>query len=419
MDAEIITIGDEILIGQTVDTNSAWIGKAMNRNGYTVRRINSISDDPTEIVNCLAECLARVKIIILTGGLGPTKDDLTKHTLAGFFKSTLVINEEVLSRVEAFFKELDRPMLEVNRNQALMPDNCTVLPNGKGTASGMWFDSNDAAVISLPGVPFEMEHLMETQVLPKLKVRFPTSTVVHRTIMTQGLGESFLAEIIEKWETSVLEKGIKLAYLPSPGMVKLRLSAYDGDELTRVNEISDFISQLYGLIPEYIFGEDDELLEQVIGKILIEKKRSLATAESCTGGNIARLLTSVPGSSEYFKGGMVAYSNFSKQQLLHIDGRLIEEYGAESVQVVEEMATKARQLFQSDYAVATSGFAGPSGGTEKAPVGTVFFAIASEKGVISFAQKFGGDRTRNIERSTLAILNLLRKELLKDLGNLK
>lgn len=417
MKAEIITIGDEILIGQTVDTNSAWIGKALNRSGFIVNRINSISDDPNEIIACLKEALSRVPIIIITGGLGPTKDDLTKHTLASFFDSQLIMNEEVLERVEGFFKKLDRPMLEVNRKQALLPDNCKVLPNLKGTASGMWFEYGDAVVISLPGVPYEMEHLMETQVIPNLRNAFQPDTIIHKTIMTQGLGESFLADVIADWESSLAENGIKLAYLPSPGMVKLRLSAYGGDETKRKQQIADRVSELYSLIPDYIYGEEDEQLEQVIGKLLGHHGKTLATAESCTGGNIDRLITSVPGSSNYFKGSVVAYSNFAKEQFLGIEAQLLEKFGAESAEVVEQMAANALQLFQSDYALATSGFAGPVGGTEELPVGTIFYAIASANGVKSFKQKFGSDRIRNIERSTLAVLNLLRKELLKDLGN--
>ncbi len=417
MKAEIITVGDEILIGQTVDTNSAWIGKNMNLAGFFVNRISSISDDPEEIINCLKECLQRVQIVIITGGLGPTKDDLTKHTLAGFFNSQLVMNEEVLERVEGFFKRMDRPMLEVNRNQAMLPDNCIVLPNNKGTASGMWFNWGDAAVISLPGVPFEMEHLMETQVLPKLKAKFNPDTILHKTIMTQGMGESFIADILVDWENALTEDGIKLAYLPSPGMVKLRLSAYGGNESLRKKQIADYVAELYTLIPDYIYGEEDEQLEHVIGKLLTNGGMTLATAESCTGGNIDRLITSVPGSSVYFKGSVVAYSNFAKQQFLGIEAQLLDQFGAESAEVVEQMAVNALQLFQSDYAIATSGFAGPGGGTEELPVGTIFYAIASVNGVKSFKQKFGSDRIRNIERSTLAVLNLLRKELLKDLGN--
>lgn len=417
MKAEIITIGDEILIGQTVDTNSAFIGKTLNRAGFIVNRINSISDDASEIVGCLRESLQRVQIVIITGGLGPTKDDLTKHTLSEFFDMPLVLNTEVLERVESFFRKLDRPILDVNRNQALLPDKCKVLPNQKGTASGMWFDWEDAVIISLPGVPYEMEHLMELQVVPKLKMRFKPDTIVHKTIMTQGIGESFLAEIIASWENSLSNDGIKLAYLPSPGMVKLRLSAYGGDEHERRRQIDGYASELYSLIPDYIFGEEDEQLEHVIGKLLTQSNKTLATAESCTGGNIDRLITSVPGSSNYFKGSVVAYSNFAKQQFLGIDQSDLDKFGAESAEIVEKMALNAMQLFQADYAVATSGFAGPGGGKDEVPVGTIFYAIASEKGVRSYKQKFGSDRIRNIERSTLAVLNLLRKELLKDLGN--
>ncbi|MES2629571.1 MAG: competence/damage-inducible protein A [Bacteroidota bacterium] len=417
MKAEIITVGDEILIGQTVDTNSAWIGKAMNAAGFFINRISSISDDPGEIKSCLTEALGRVKIIIITGGLGPTKDDLTKHTLADYFGSTLVMNQAVLERVEEFFKKFDRPMLEVNRNQALLPDNCRVLDNLKGTASGMWFEYGDAVVVSLPGVPYEMEHLMETQVLPGLKAHFKADTIVHRTIMTHGIGESFLAEMVADWEDSLPAEGLKLAYLPSPGMVKLRLSAYGGEEQQRIAQVAAKVNELYTLIPDYIYGEEDEQLESVIGRLLTKNGKTLATAESCTGGNIDRLITSVAGSSVYFKGSVVAYSNFAKQQFLGIDPALLEKHGAESTEVVEQMALNALQLFQADYAVATSGLAGPGGGTSDLPVGTIFYAIASSKGVESFKQKFGSDRIRNIERSTLAVLNLLRKELVKDFGN--
>ncbi len=417
MQVEVITIGDEILIGQTLDTNSGWMGRILNKHGFTVSRVTSIGDEPGEIKNCLTDCLSRVKIVLITGGLGPTKDDLTKHTLAEYFGTKLIMNEEVLQRVESFFSKLGRPMLESNRMQALMPENCQVLPNLKGTASGMCFEKDGALIISMPGVPYEMEHLMEAQVLPLLKTKFKAGTVVHKTIVTVGIGESFLAEKIAEWEDNLSNAGFKLAYLPSPGMVKLRISAYSGVEADLNQKITSYLEQLYRLIPEFIYGDEDESLELVIGKLLLTSGKTLATAESCTGGNIARLITSISGASGYFKGSAVVYSNEIKNKVLGVSLDLIDEHGAESIAVVEEMAIQARKVFNTDYAVATSGFAGPDGGTPEKPVGTIYFAVASNNGVISDSQKFGSDRLRNIERSTIAVLNLLRKELVKDVEN--
>ncbi len=417
MDIELITIGDEILIGQTIDSNSAWMGKALNRVGFRVSRISSISDAEEDISVCLTECLSRVKVVVITGGLGPTKDDVTKFTLAKYFESELVMDPLALARVESFFAKLNRPLLEVNRLQALVPEKCKVLPNLKGTASGMMFEQNGALVFSLPGVPYEMSHLMETQVIPEIQKKFQGETVIHKTIMTQGVGESFLAETIAEWENSLTALNIKLAYLPSPGMVKLRLTTFGGDSEVAQARIDQKVMELFELVPQYIFGEEDEDLEIVVGKILLANDLTVSVAESCTGGTIAQRLTSEPGSSKFFKGGVVSYSNESKVQILGVPPEIIAEYGAVSEQVVTEMATRARVLFKTNYGLATTGIAGPDGGTEQNPVGTIYLAVATGRGVVTHKQKFGSDRLRNIERSTIEILNLFRKELLKDLGN--
>lgn len=416
MQIEVITIGDEILIGQTVDTNSAWLGRTLNAAGFRIRRIVSISDQRDEMIQALDESLSRVDMVIVTGGLGPTKDDITKKVLAEYFDTDLIMNQEVLDRVSAFFERMNRPLLDVNRQQALVPANCDVLPNLKGTASGMWFDRDNKVVVSLPGVPYEMEHLMEEQVIPRMITRFQPGSIVHQTIMTQGIGESFLSKIIEDWEERLLKSGLKLAYLPSPGYVKLRITSVDRPKEQALQEISGWVDELRPLIEPYLFAESDVPMERVVADLLRQHGLTLGMAESCTGGYAAHLITRMAGASDFFKGSLVTYSSSSKTGVLHVDPLLLDAHGAESREVAEVMASLTRDRLGCDYALALTGFAGPSGGTEAVPVGTIFYAVATPTGVVSESKKFGSDRMRNIERSTMEVLNLLRKELIKDLG---
>ncbi|MGY6561763.1 MAG: competence/damage-inducible protein A [Luteibaculaceae bacterium] len=407
MTAEIITIGDEILLGQTVDTNSAWIGEAMAGISIPVTRITSISDKKEVILATLAEAVNRSKVILITGGLGPTKDDLTKHTLAEFFGSKLVRNEQVLHRIETFFARFNRPMLESNRMQADLPDNCIVLDNLKGTASGMWFNNNGVVVVSMPGVPYEMQHIMQTGVLPRLAEQFNRPDLVYKSVLTQGLGESFLAEIIADWELELEKENIALAYLPSPGFVKLRLTGlgYDREEIEKKIDLK--IEALKVLIPDYYLGSGSVKVEEVVGELLKVKNLSLSTAESCTGGTIAKLITSVPGSSTYFYGSVVAYSEEVKTKQLSVKPEILEQYGVVSEQVAEEMAKGALALFGTDFALATTGIAGPDGGSESTPVGTVCIALASVNECVTKTFSFGNDRLRVIDRASIAALGLL------------
>jgi len=412
MEVELLTIGDEILIGQTVDTNSAWMAKSLNAIGLKVGRINSIADTGSAIKSALKEIEKRSSIILMTGGLGPTKDDITKKTLCEYFDTTLVRNQEVLQKIERFFAQRGREMLESNRAQADLPESCEVLPNFLGTASGMWFEKNNSIFVSMPGVPYEMKGLMEKEVIPRLQKRFQLPRLYHKTIMTEGIAESFLSEKIRDWEAALGFDSIHIAYLPSPGVVKIRLSAegvgsYDAFK----QKVDKHVERLKKLIPEYIFGEDDILMQEAIAELLKKENKTLSLAESCTGGNLAQLITSVAGSSDYFMGSVVSYSNRSKADLLGVSFSDINNYGAVSKAVVMQMALGARRKFETDYALATSGVAGPDGGSKEKPVGTVWIAVAGKEGV--FAKRFllEKDRGRNIKRASLAALSMLRRAL--------
>ncbi|MFT5666527.1 MAG: nicotinamide-nucleotide amidase [Vicingaceae bacterium] len=412
MQAELITIGDEILIGQTIDTNSAWMGKELNSLGIQVSQITSIKDERDAIKNALfAAEQSAVNLVFITGGLGPTKDDITKHVLCEYFNTLLIRNNEVLERIQTFFKARGREMLESNNQQADVPEACTVLLNDMGTASGMWFERNGTVFVSMPGVPYEMKHLMQDRVLPKIQELFKLPAVFHKTIMTTGIGESFLVEIIKDWETSLIPEDIKIAYLPSPGIVRIRLTG-QGDDLAPLQEkVLRKAKELYSLIPQHIFGEDDISMEEALGNLLKEKGQTIATAESCTGGYIAHLLTNRPGSSAFYLGGFVSYDNQVKIEVLRVDKDSIEEEGAVSETVVKQMANGARNLLKTDLAIATSGVAGPDGGTEEKPVGTVWIAIASSKGVIAKKFLFEKNRDRNIRRTALAAMSMVREVL--------
>jgi nicotinamide-nucleotide amidase len=412
MKASIITIGDELLIGQTIDTNSSWIGAELSKSGFDVQRITSVHDRREDIIYALNEAAGKNDVVLITGGLGPTSDDITKQTLCEFFNTHLVLNNEVLRMIEEMMSHRNFPMNENNRRQAEVPESCRILKNAAGTAPGMWFEKEGTIYVSLPGVPHEMKSIMTELVLPELNKRFTSQTIIHRNVMTYGTFEAKLAEILTTFESG-LPENIKLAYLPSSGVIKLRLTGTGSDYNSLSNLINEQIGKLYETIPEFIYGEDEESLEMVIGKLLKSDGKTVSTAESCTGGEIAHLLTSVPGSSSYFKGSVIAYANSVKTQLLGVKEYTIEKTGAVSEDTIKEMATGARKLFNTDYAVATSGIAGPDGGTETKPVGTVWIAVASEGDVFCEKRVFGNDRITNIKRFSLAALNLLRKMIIK------
>ncbi len=412
MKAEIITIGDELLIGQVIDTNSAWIAEQLNLVGIQVHQITSISDNRAHILIALGEAAQRVEVVLITGGLGPTKDDITKNTLCEYFNTELVFHQPSFDNVKKIFGLRGFRVTELNRKQAEVPANCTPLSNINGTAPGMWFENNGVIFVSMPGVPFEMKPMVTNEVLPMLVQKTDSNCIIHKTILTHGVGESFLAKTIESWETE-LPANIKLAYLPQPGIVRLRLTAFGSDNDELDIELDNQVEQLKKIIPELIFGFDDETLEMVVGRLLKERKLLIATAESCTGGYIAHLITSIPGSSDYFMGATVSYANKVKVIELEVEANDIEVCGAVSEVVVSQMALGARQKFGTDFALAVSGIAGPGGGTREKPVGTTWIALATPDKVITKKFLFGEHRGRNIRKAALAALNMLRLELLR------
>lgn len=410
--AEIVSIGDEILIGQIVNTNAVFIAKELNKIGIEVVQITAISDKEEAIVKCLDDAQKRAQVVILTGGLGPTKDDLTKHTLCAYFDDVLVKNEKVLDHIEAMFKKyVPTPINDENRKQALLPSKAKVLQNKIGTASGMWFEVEDRVIISLPGVPFEMKALISNEVIPALQKHYTRPFIIHKTVLTYGLGESVIAERIESWENN-LPADIKLAYLPNIGRVRLRLSAKGPDLNVISARIEEQIASLLPQIEDIFMGfEEEASLEEQIQKAFISKGLSLALAESCTGGEIAARITKIPGASNYFKGGAVVYHSQSKVDLLGVSASLIEEKGVVSVEVAEAMAMGAQQKYNTTHAVATTGNAGPSKGDESVEVGTVCIAIAYPKGVYSEKFSFGINRERVIQKAVNKVFELLFKNL--------
>lgn len=416
MQAEIITIGDELLIGQVVDTNSAWLGSTLGDDGIKVIQITSVQDHAAQIVQAVNDALSRADIVLMTGGLGPTKDDITKKTLAEMFGMKLVRNEQVYEMVGKQLALRGIAFTELNQGQALVPDGCTVLPNRNGTAPGMWFERDGKVLISMPGVPFEMKALVKDEVLPRLRKHFALDANVHRTIITFGLAESILADTIASWEEA-LPPYLHLAYLPSALCIRLRLSAYEIDRQKAEQEIESQIGKLSKVIPHYIIGSEDDSLESVTGTLLKTRGETLATAESCTGGNIAHRFTAMPGASEYFKGGVVAYSNEVKIALLGVGPESLNRYGAVSQSVAEQMAEGVRRATGATYGISTTGIAGPTGGTPEKPVGTVWMAVATPNGVFSRRMVFGSVRSQNIERASSNCINLLRLQLL-GLGDL-
>jgi nicotinamide-nucleotide amidase len=412
MRAEIITIGDELLIGQTVDTNSAWMGAELSSIGFDVYRITSVSDKREEILKILSEVEGRSDVVLITGGLGPTSDDITKNTLCEFFSTRLVPDRKVLEMIEVMVKKRNFQMNDNNRRQADVPENCRVLFNATGTAPGMWFEKSNTIFVSMPGVPVEMKHLMTEHVLPALQKRFSTQVILHKNIMTYGMPEARLAELLSGFESD-LPESVKIAYLPSYGIIKLRLTGKGKERKAVTKAVDDQVGKLYSIIPELIYGEDEESMEMKVGALLLESDCTLSTAESCTGGSLAQRITSVPGSSAYFMGSIVAYDNNVKTRLLNVPAEIIEKNGAVSRETVEAMARGGAALFKTTYTVATSGVAGPAGGTSDKPVGTVWIAIAGPGGIISEKFIFGNDRKMNIARSSIAALNLLRRQILE------
>lgn len=413
--AEIITIGDEILIGQIVDTNSTFISKELNKIGVSVYQITSVQDEKSHILRALAEAKKRVQIVIVTGGLGPTKDDITKHTFCEFFDDTLVEDSKVLDHVENLFKKYitSTPISDVNRKQALVPSKAVVLHNAYGTAPGMWMQQDEVTFVSLPGVPFEMKHLMTDMVIPKIVLAYRRPFILHRTLVTYGLGESAIAQKIEDWENK-LPPHIKLAYLPSLGKVRLRLTAKGEDKQKLEDEVTAQSQKLYPLIGEIIYGvEDEETLEQVVAKLLTDKGMTLATAESCTGGKIAQQLTSLPGASAYFTGSIVSYATKTKVELLKVPMAIIDEFSVVSAEVAQLMAGNVRKLLQTDFAVATTGNAGPTKGDSDAEIGTVYIAIATPDRVFTEKFNMGNHRERIVQKTVHKALELLQKEILK------
>ncbi|WP_339729047.1 competence/damage-inducible protein A [Maribacter stanieri] len=413
--AEIITIGDEILIGQVIDTNSAFIAKELNKIGVSVYQITSIQDERVHLLKAFKEASERVDVVLITGGLGPTKDDITKHTLCEYFNDELVENAEVLAHVEELFAKYisNTPISDINRMQALVPSKAEVLHNANGTAPGMLIRQGEVTFISMPGVPFEMKHLMTESVIPKLAAYYKRPHIIHKTIVTYGMGESAIAKRIETWEDE-LPSNIKLAYLPNLGKVRLRLSAKGSnyDELASAMEAES--EKLYPLINDIVFGlEDDESLEEIVAKLLTSKNLTLSTAESFTGGKIAERITSVPGASSYFKGSVVSYATEAKINVLKVPEELVEKYSVVSAEVATAMAKGARELMKTDFAIATTGNAGPTKGDSNAEVGTVFIAI--EGTTSHFVQEFqmGSTRERVVEKSVNKAFELLQKEILK------
>ncbi len=406
MNAIIITVGDEILLGQILDTNSRYIARRLTDIGVEVLEILSISDRKDEIYEAVDRSMKRADLILVTGGLGPTKDDVTKNVLAEYFGSRLVFHEQAMGWLEELLQTYHLPMNENNRSQAYLPENCRILRNFKGTASGMWFEKGWKSLISMPGVPFEMEHLMETYVIPDLKAKYPHLQLEYRMLKVYHVPESQLAHHLEAWEDA-LGEGLKLAYLPAPGWVCLRITA-KGDA---VNQLDAAYETLKQLLQGMRYTEGEEVLEQQIGRWLRKKGVTLATAESCTGGELARLITSIPGCSDYFKGSVVAYSNEVKINVLQVNPVDIEKDGAVSESVVLQMAKGVQQLLQTDYAIATSGIAGPGGGSEEKPVGTVWIALATPKQVMAQKFMFSFTRERNVAKATAKALEWLMAEL--------
>ncbi len=415
MKATIVTIGDEILIGQIIDTNSGFIAKSLDKIGVEIHEMISISDDKQHILDTFVKLQNKVDLVIITGGLGPTKDDVTKKTFCDYFEDELIVDQAVLKHVtqliEGFYK---RTITQINKDQALVPSRCTVLHNQVGTAPGMWMKKENTVFVSLPGVPFEMKYLVENEIIPKVVKEYNRPYIIHKTILTYGQGESMVAERIEDWENS-LPEFIKLAYLPAPGRVRLRLSARGKDKEALEKAIDSYVVSLGEIINDIIVGfEEDETIEVLVGKMLKKQQKTIATAESCTGGQIAASLSSVAGASNYFKGSVVSYATETKINVLGIPADLIEKHSVVSAEVASAMALNVKKLMNTDYALATTGNAGPTKGDEKAELGSVFIALATPNEVIVEEFNFGQPREKVIDRALIKSLEILKKEIFKN-----
>ena len=410
--SEIINIGDELLIGQVVNSNASYLSASLNSIGIEVQRVTVIADRREAILSALSAALETNDLVLITGGLGPTNDDITKHVLCDFFNGKLVFSQDAFNDIEQMFALRRFPVTETNRQQAMLPDNCTQIPNSRGTARGMWFEYNGKVAVSMPGVPFEMTAMMEQHIVKMLHQHFMSEfCIMHRTLMCTGIGESFLAEKIAEWENQ-LPACLSLAYLPSPGIVRLRLTGKKHDENALKIIIDNEITTLKSLVPEYIFADKDITIENFIIETLTARNQTLSTAESCTGGYIAHLLTSVSGSSQCYKGSIVAYNNDVKINLLYVPEALLEEFGAVSEPVVRKMAETVRKKLQTDFGIAVSGIAGPTGAVEGKPVGTAWIAVSNGQITATECFHYSNDRIRNIQRSAAAALNLLRQRFL-------
>lgn len=416
MKAAIVTIGDEILIGQIIDTNSGYIAKALDKIGVQTHELLSISDDKKHILDTFKSLQNKVDFVVITGGLGPTKDDITKHTFCEYFNDTLVINKEVESHViELIESVMKRPASQMNKDQAQVPSKCEVLFNKVGTAPGMWMKKENTVFISLPGVPYEMKYIVENEIIPKIVKEYKRPYILHKTIMTYGQGESLVAERIEHWENN-LPEFVKLAYLPAPGRVRLRLTARGTDKEVLEKAIDNNVTSLTKIIGDIIVGfDEDETIEVVLGRLLTQQNKTIATAESCTGGKIAQVLTSVSGASNYFRGSVVSYATDTKVSVLGVSEETINKYTVVSAQVAKEMALGIQKLMKTDYAIATTGNAGPSKGDADAEVGTVFLALATPSEVIVEEFNFGQPREKVIDRAVNKAFEMLQKEILKNL----
>lgn len=413
VNASIITIGDELLIGQVIDTNSSYIAKELNKAGIFVKRRVAVGDNEKDILAALDEESQHAEIILLTGGLGPTSDDITKPLLCKYFNGKMIVNEAALENVKYLFEKVfKRSATEVNLKQAEVPDVCTVIQNKRGSAPGMWFEKGDKIFVSMPGVPNEMQGMM-TDVIEKLKGRFKFPVIIHKTLLTAGIGESMLAEHIKDLESS-LPSHIKLAYLPNYGMVRLRLTTFGYEKAVIEKEIETKFKTLKLLVKEYLVTDEDEPMEKVIGKILSSKNKTLSTAESCTGGYIAHLITTHPGSSKYFKGSVISYDNDVKENVLKISNKTLQTFGAVSEETVKEMLKGALDVLRTDYAIAVSGIMGPDGGSEEKPVGTVWIAAGNKKTMVTQKLNLRFDRMRNIQVTAMSALNILRKLIIEN-----
>lgn len=414
MKATIVTIGDEILIGQIIDTNSAFIAKSLDKIGVEISEMISISDDKKHILQTFSTLQNTVDLVIVTGGLGPTKDDVTKKTFCDYFEDELVVNQLVLDHVTELIEGIyKRTITQINKDQALVPSKCTVLHNAVGTAPGMWMKKEETVFISLPGVPYEMKYLVESEIIPKVVREYSRPYIIHKTILTYGQGESLISERIEDWENS-LPEFIKLAYLPSPGKVRLRLSARGTNKEVLESALDQYVRTLDLIINDIIVGfEEDETIEFQVGKMLKQQGKTLATAESCTGGKIAALLTSIPGASEYFRGSVVSYATEAKTDILGVPESVIKEFSVVSAAVASAMALRVKQIMKTDYAIATTGNAGPTKGDENAEIGTVFIALATPDEVIVEKYNFGQPRDKVIDSAVIKSLEILKKEIFK------